>query len=139
MDMIHVHRRLPMDRHCRPIPDEERWPSSAGGKGFRPVADKVHAMGLKFGIHIMRGTRYEREGEGEGEGERDLSHAECVCVGELCVHCVYRQHPDLNIYMRPLCHHRAPHHIIIIIIIIIIIRQVHTHRKRTASSRGVRI
>ena len=45
-----------LDDYCRPIPDEERWPSSAGGKGFRPIADKVHAMGLKFGIHIMRGT-----------------------------------------------------------------------------------
>ena len=45
-----------LDDYCRPIPDVERWPSSAGGKGFRAIADKIHAMGLKFGIHIMRGT-----------------------------------------------------------------------------------
>ena len=25
------------------------------GKGFRPLADYIHAKGLKFGIHIMRG------------------------------------------------------------------------------------
>ncbi len=45
-----------LDDFCRPLPDPERWPSSREGKGFRPLADKVHAMGLKFGIHIMRGT-----------------------------------------------------------------------------------
>ena len=45
-----------LDDYCRPIPDVARWPSSAGGKGFKVVADKVHAMGLKFGIQIMRGT-----------------------------------------------------------------------------------
>lgn len=45
-----------LDDYCRPIPEEARFPSSAGGKGFKPIADKVHAMGLKFGIHIMRGT-----------------------------------------------------------------------------------
>ncbi|KAI6694941.1 hypothetical protein NL676_022651 [Syzygium grande] len=32
-----------------------RWPSSRGGQGFTEVANKVHSMGLKFGIHIMRG------------------------------------------------------------------------------------
>ena len=25
------------------------------GKGFKPLADKIHAMGLKFGFHMMRG------------------------------------------------------------------------------------
>ena len=45
-----------VDEYGRPMPDPERWPSSAGGKGFRPVADKVHQMGLKFGFHIMMGT-----------------------------------------------------------------------------------
>ena len=32
-----------------------RFPSSAGGAGFKPLADWVHAQGLKFGIHIVRG------------------------------------------------------------------------------------
>ena len=34
---------------------EARFPSSAGGAGFKPLADWVHAQGLKFGIHIVRG------------------------------------------------------------------------------------
>ncbi|XWS63741.1 hypothetical protein CRYUN_Cryun06bG0127700 [Craigia yunnanensis] len=44
-----------IDEWGRPIPDPERWPSSKGGKGFSEVAKKVHSMGLKFGIHVMRG------------------------------------------------------------------------------------
>ncbi|KAK9113604.1 hypothetical protein Syun_020401 [Stephania yunnanensis] len=44
-----------IDEWGRVIPDPERWPSSRGGKGFSEVAKKVHAMGLKFGIHVMRG------------------------------------------------------------------------------------
>ena len=46
---------LCMDGYSRLIPAENRFPSSAGGKGFKPIADKIHSMGLKFGIHIMRG------------------------------------------------------------------------------------
>ena len=46
---------LCIDEYSRLIPAENRFPSSKGGKGFRPISDKIHAMGLKFGIHIMRG------------------------------------------------------------------------------------
>jgi hypothetical protein len=37
------------------IPAPDRFPSAAGGAGFRPLADWVHKQGLKFGIHIVRG------------------------------------------------------------------------------------
>ena len=37
------------------IPVDKRFPSSANGAGFKPLADWVHAQGLKFGIHIVRG------------------------------------------------------------------------------------
>ncbi len=46
---------LAMDAYGRLLPAENRFPSAAGGKGFKPVADYVHSLGLKFGIHIMRG------------------------------------------------------------------------------------
>lgn len=46
---------LEMDEYSRLLPDPERFPSSADGKGFGPLADFVHSLGLKFGIHIMRG------------------------------------------------------------------------------------
>lgn len=44
-----------MDGHGRLVPALNRFPSAAGGKGFAPLAADVHAMGLKFGIHLMRG------------------------------------------------------------------------------------
>lgn len=46
---------LEMDAYGRLFPDPERFPSSADGAGFKPLADYVHSLGLKFGIHIMRG------------------------------------------------------------------------------------
>ena len=45
----------PMDAYGRLMPAENRFPSAAGGAGFKPLADYVHSLGLKFGIHIMRG------------------------------------------------------------------------------------
>jgi hypothetical protein len=47
--------KLCMDEYSHLIPAENRFPSSAGGRGFGPIAEKIHRMGLKFGIHIMRG------------------------------------------------------------------------------------
>ncbi len=44
-----------MDGNGRYIPAENRFPSSAGGKGFKPIGDYIHSLGLKFGIHILRG------------------------------------------------------------------------------------
>ncbi len=51
----HNYYPLYMDEYSRLIPAPERFPSSADGKGFKPIADYVHSLGLKFGIHIMRG------------------------------------------------------------------------------------
>ncbi len=47
--------QLTMDAYGRLTPAVNRFPSAAGGKGFGPLADYVHGLGLKFGIHIMRG------------------------------------------------------------------------------------
>ena len=46
---------LCMDEYGRLLPAENRFPSAAGGRGFKPIADYIHSLGLKFGIHIMRG------------------------------------------------------------------------------------
>lgn len=46
---------IEMDEYGRLQPSPARFPSSAGGKGFAPLAEYVHSLGLKFGIHIMRG------------------------------------------------------------------------------------
>lgn len=46
---------LVMDANGRLQPATNRFPSATGGLGFGPLAAQVHAMGLRFGIHIMRG------------------------------------------------------------------------------------
>ncbi len=46
---------LAADEFGRLLPAPDRFPSAANGLGFKPLADKLHSMGLKFGIHVMRG------------------------------------------------------------------------------------
>ncbi len=45
-----------MDEYGRMTPALNRFPSAAEGKGFKPLADYIHSLGLKFGIHVMRGV-----------------------------------------------------------------------------------
>jgi alpha-galactosidase len=44
-----------LDAYGRQVPAANRFPSAANGKGFGPLASAVHDLGLKFGLHIMRG------------------------------------------------------------------------------------
>jgi alpha-galactosidase len=54
----HDYRRdapLVMDEWGRLLPAPNRFPSAEGGRGFGPLAAYVHAKGLQFGIHLLRG------------------------------------------------------------------------------------
>jgi hypothetical protein len=44
-----------LDQNGRYMPAVSRFPSSANGAGFKPLADYVHSLGLRFGIHVLRG------------------------------------------------------------------------------------
>ncbi|ACB74648.1 Melibiase subfamily [Opitutus terrae] len=46
---------LTMDEFGRLTPALNRFPSAAEGAGFKPLADYIHSLGLKMGIHLMRG------------------------------------------------------------------------------------
>jgi len=48
-----------LDEFGRLLPAVEKFPSSANGAGFKPLADYIHSKGLKFGIHLMRGIPVE--------------------------------------------------------------------------------
>ena len=48
-----------LDANGIEIPVPSRFPTSADGAGFKPLADWVHKQGLKFGIHIVRGIPRE--------------------------------------------------------------------------------
>ena len=48
-----------MDGDGRYLVADNRFPSAASGAGFKPLADWVHSLGLKFGLHIIRGIPRE--------------------------------------------------------------------------------
>lgn len=75
---------LEMDEYSRLIPAANRFPSSAGGRGFAPLAEYVHRLGLKFGIHIMRGIPRQAVHaasliKGTSLTARDIAHTNSIC------------------------------------------------------------
>ncbi len=50
-----IAREYVLDAHGLLIPAPSRFPSAAGGHGFKPLADWLHARGLAFGLHVVRG------------------------------------------------------------------------------------
>ncbi|HEY0188670.1 MAG TPA: glycoside hydrolase family 27 protein [Cellulomonas sp.] len=44
-----------LDGYGRQLPAENRFPSAAGDQGFAPLAAAVHDLGLRFGVHLLRG------------------------------------------------------------------------------------
>ena len=80
----HYFAPLCMDEYSRLIPAVERFPSSAGGKGFKPIADYIHSLGLKFGIHIMRGiprqaAHLNTKIKCDGVTARDIANPSSIC------------------------------------------------------------
>lgn len=53
------HLDYTLSPHGRFQPALNRFPSAAGNRGFKPIADYAHSLGLKFGIHIIRGIPRE--------------------------------------------------------------------------------
>lgn len=75
---------LEMDGYSRLMPAVNRFPSAQGGEGFRPLADYVHGLGLKFGLHIMRGIPRQAVHTntpllGTGVRARDIAHPNSIC------------------------------------------------------------
>jgi hypothetical protein len=44
-----------LDANGRYLPSHSKYPSATGTSGFKALSDQIHALGLSFGIHIMRG------------------------------------------------------------------------------------
>jgi len=53
------HVRFEMDASGRYLPVPARFPSAGTNPSFRPLADYIHSLGLKFGLHIIRGIPRE--------------------------------------------------------------------------------
>lgn len=72
------------DEYSRLIPAENRFPSAKDGAGFRPLGDFIHSLGLKFGIHILRGIAKEcvkknMPIKGTDKRALDIADLETVC------------------------------------------------------------
>ncbi|GMK43266.1 alpha-galactosidase [Paenibacillus glycanilyticus] len=83
-DLYRPFVRLEMDDYSRLIPAVNRFPSAEGGQGFKPLADYVHSLGLKFGIHIMRGIPRQAVHDntpikGTSVTARDIAHTCSFC------------------------------------------------------------
>ncbi|GGJ53450.1 glycoside hydrolase family 27 protein [Deinococcus roseus] len=75
---------LQMDAFSRLMPASNRFPSASGGQGFGPLAAYVHSLGLKFGIHIMRGIPRQAVHQntpilGTHATARDIAHPNSIC------------------------------------------------------------
>lgn len=75
---------LCMDEYSRLIPAENRFPSAKGGVGFAKIAERIHELGLKFGIHIMRGiprqaVHRNTKIKGTNFTARDIAHPYSIC------------------------------------------------------------
>jgi alpha-galactosidase len=44
------------DANGRWLPSKSKYPNANGADGFKPLAAQVHALGMSFGIHLMRGV-----------------------------------------------------------------------------------
>ena len=49
------HARFELDASGRYVPVPARFPSAGTNRTFKPLGDYLHSLGLKFGIHIIRG------------------------------------------------------------------------------------
>lgn len=54
-DRYRPNAALEMDGNGRLLPAANRFPSTKETRSFKPLADKVHGMGLTFGVHLLRG------------------------------------------------------------------------------------
>ncbi len=103
----HDFAELCMDEYSRLIPAENRFPSSKGGKGFAPLADYVHSLGLKFGIHIMRGIPRQAAARntkilGSEHTAREIARANSVCFWNSDMYGVNTDRPGAREYYESL-------------------------------------
>jgi hypothetical protein len=76
--------QLSMDEFGRYTPDVNRFPSSANGAGFKPLADYVHSLGLKFGLHIVRGMPRQAVGKNLPIADSSFHAADAADTSDAC-------------------------------------------------------
>ena len=70
------------DRFGRPLPHPGRYPSVSGS--FLPISQYAHSLGLKFGLHMMRGMNKKLLGHGFTVYGTDTPLEELIDTGSPC-------------------------------------------------------
>ncbi len=94
---------LLLDEHGIPQPAPNRFPSAADGAGFGPLAARVHDLGLRFGVHIMRGIpkiAVERDlpVAGTSWSARDIADTTSTCPWNPDNYGLDHDHPGAQAY-----------------------------------------
>ena len=76
----------PADRRQRPLPARDQQVSVGDRQQrFKPLADQIHAIGLNFGIHIMRGVpRKSYDGEQHRSPDRPTRRSRRATTSDPC-------------------------------------------------------
>ena len=95
---------LALDAHGRQLPAANRFPSAAGGLGFAPLAAAVHQLGLRFGVHVLRGIprlAVERDLPvlGTGWTARDAADLSSTCAWNPDNYGLDHDHPAAQAYL----------------------------------------
>jgi alpha-galactosidase len=94
---------LALDDFGRLIPAPNRFPSALPGSGFKPLADYIHHLGLRFGIHMMRGVPRQAVGQntpirGTGLHAADIADQVNVCEWNTDMYGVDMSKPGAQAY-----------------------------------------
>src|SRR5580698_2690574 len=94
---------LTIDEYGRLMPAVNRFPSSANGAGFKPLADYVHSKGLKFGIHILRGVPRQAVAQntpvlGTNQHARDIADEKTLCAWNTDMYGIDMSKPGAQAY-----------------------------------------
>jgi alpha-galactosidase len=78
-----------MTEDGRFLPDATRFPSSLSNSGFKPLSDYIHSLGLKFGIHILRGIPREAVRRNLTIANSELHARDAADESDTCPWCIY--------------------------------------------------
>lgn len=73
-----------MDNYGRYVPPANRFKSAADGDGFKQLAAYAHSLGLKFGIHILRGIPKEAVQKNFPIADSPYRAADAAVISDTC-------------------------------------------------------
>ena len=73
-----------LDAYGRYVPPESRFPSATNNRGFTSIAEFTHSLGLKFGIHILRGIPKEAVAKNLPIANSRLHAADAAVTSDTC-------------------------------------------------------